>query len=61
MGPIGLPAGFVPRALLQPQPLSNIPVSVVSLSTLLVSVTVSVFMEQGRYPCAQPPIWRTRG
>ena len=61
MGPVGLWAsGWLSPNSVIAAPAATPPVSDVSLSTLLVSVTVSVFMEQGRYPCAQPPNWRTR-
>ena len=42
-------------------PASTPPDCVVSLSLLLVSVTLGFFTGQGRYPCTQPPTWRTRG
>ena len=62
MGPVGLWAsGWLCSKSVIAAPPATPPVSIVSLPTLLVSVTVSVFMEQGRYPCAQPPNWRTRG
>ena len=56
-GPLGFLAGFEPRASLQPQ--QQPPQAVLSHYQHLVSVTVSVFMEQGRY--TQPLTWRTRG
>ena len=62
MGPVGLWAsGWLCSKSVIEAPAATPPVGIVSLPTLLVSVTVSVFMEQGRYPCAQPPNWRTRG
>ena len=62
MGPVGLWASgwLCPKGVIA-APAATPPVSIVSLPTLLVSVTVSVFMEQGRYLYAQPPTWRTRG
>ena len=63
MGPVGLWASgwLCSKSVIAALAAATPPVSIVSLPTLLVSVTVSVFMEQGRYPCAQPPNWRTRG
>ena len=55
MGPVGLWAsGWLCSKSVIAAPAATPPVSIVSLPTPLVSVTVSVFMEQGRYPCAQP-------
>ena len=63
MEPIGLWAfdWLCPKNVIAALAAATPPVSIVSLPTLLVSVTVSVFMEQGPYPSAQPPTWRTRG